>query len=89
MSHKILLFTARGCPQCNVMYPVIRKVAEENHIVIEHVNVDDDKNKHLIDRYNVLSIPAMILFGDRGEIFRSVGLKNEIILREEVYEAIK
>ncbi len=67
-------FNADWCGPCQMLKPTIEQIASENDDVkIASVNIDD--NDDLAFKYNVSSIPCLVLFKDGNEVKRSVGLK--------------
>ena len=58
-------FWAEWCGPCQMMGPIVDEVAEErNDIIIGKLNVDTQPE--IAMRYNVMSIPTLILF-ENGE----------------------
>lgn len=76
----IVDFYADWCGPCKMMSPVIDKIAEENveKIKVGKVNVDD--NQELAMKYNVMSIPTILVFknGKLEKTFIGVTSKSEI-----------
>lgn len=58
-------FWAPWCSPCRVVDPILDDMAEQ-HDGVEFVKLNVDENQATAVRYNVLSIPTVILF-DRGE----------------------
>lgn len=76
-------FWAEWCGPCQMMGPIVGEVAEErNDIIIGKLNVDTQPEIAL--RYNVMSIPTLILFENGEEAQKSIGL----ISKEELLELI-
>lgn len=76
-------FWAEWCGPCQMMGPIVDEVAEErNDIIIGKLNVDTQPEIAL--RYNVMSIPTLILFENGEEAQKSIGL----ISKEELLEFI-
>ncbi|MBR5369970.1 MAG: thioredoxin [Bacilli bacterium] len=72
-------FNAEWCGPCRMLGPILDNYAEEHdNIKIVSINVDD--NNDLARKYNVFSIPCLVVIKDGKEINRSVGLisKTEI-----------
>ena len=84
---KVLVdFNADWCGPCKMLRPILEEVANSNDTVkIVSVNVDNEEE--LSEKYNVSSIPCLVLFDKGTEIKRNVGLisKDEIesIIGEE------
>ena len=77
---KVLVdFYANWCGPCRMLRPILDSVAEELNKKIVSINIDD--NSSLAEKYNVLSIPCLVLFENGKETKRSVGLisKDEVI----------
>jgi thioredoxin 1 len=65
-------FWAPWCGPCRVVHPILEEIAAERQdIRIVSLNVDD--NQQTAARYEVLSIPTLILFKGGGEAKRVVG----------------
>lgn len=75
-------FYATWCGPCKTMTPIIKEIAKE-HNEIKFVKVDVDKNEELAIKYNVMSIPTMIIMKD-GKVTKTfVGVTDkESIIRE-------
>ncbi len=75
-------FYADWCGPCKMLSPIIDEIAEERtDITVGKVNVDE--NNSLAAKYNVMSIPTMIIFKNGKEQARVVGVRpKEDILAE-------
>ena len=63
-------FWAPWCGPCRVVHPVLEEIdAERDDLRVVSLNVDE--NQETAQRYEVLSIPTLILFKD-GEIAKKV-----------------
>jgi thioredoxin 1 len=65
----IVDFTAPWCGPCKAIAPVLQELASEAQI--ELVELDVDENPDTATRYEVLSLPTVILFAD-GEVRETV-----------------
>ncbi len=75
-------FYADWCGPCKMIAPIVEEIANErDDITVGKVNVDDDGA--LAMKYNVVSIPTLIVFKDGKEQSRIVGYRSkEAILAE-------
>jgi thioredoxin len=73
-------FWASWCGPCMMMKPEFEAAAKELK-GINLAKVDVDENNKLSGKYEIRSIPTMILFKDGKEIARNIGAidKDEII----------
>lgn len=80
-NNKVLVdFYADWCGPCKMMSPIIDEIAEEKQgIKVGKVNVDN--NQELAIKYDVMSIPTIIVFenGVPKKTFIGVTDKNEIL----------
>ena len=73
-------FYADWCGPCKMLSPIVDEVAEENtDIKVVKINVDNAQD--LAMKYQVMSIPTLVVIRDGREVNRSVGLidKSEVI----------
>jgi thioredoxin 1 len=64
-------FWAPWCGPCRVVSPIIDDLAEQHGERVKFLKMNVDENMQTQSRYNVLSIPTVILF-DRGEAQETV-----------------
>jgi len=68
----LLLFTASWCQHCKVITPLLESMSSRGKINFRKVNVDYDAST--VSRYNVKSVPTVILTDLQGnEISRKGG----------------
>ena len=77
-------FWAEWCGPCKMISPVLEEIAEEHagKIQIAKLNVDDSLD--VSRRYDVLSIPTLILFKDGEPQRKIIGAKPKGALLEEI-----
>ena len=75
-SDKVVLadFNAQWCGPCKMLKPIIDGIANERDD-IKVVSIDIDDEDELADKYEVVSIPCLVVFKDGEEVNRSVGFK--------------
>ncbi len=74
-------FYSDWCGPCKMMSPIIDEIAEELGEKIKVGKINVDESKELAVKYNVMSIPTLMIF-ENGEIKKTfVGLrqKDEIL----------
>lgn len=73
-------FWAEWCGPCKMIDPVIKEIAAEQagKLTVAKLNVDDHGD--IAMRYNVMSIPTMIVFQNGAEVKRLVGAKGKSAL---------
>lgn len=77
-------YWAEWCGPCKMIAPILEEVAREQagKVRIAKVNVDD--NPGLATKFNVMSIPTMIVFKDGAEDQRLVGARGKPQLLEDL-----
>lgn len=79
-------FYADWCGPCRMLTPVIEDLAREMEGKMTVVKVDTDQSVNTAARYEVTSIPTLILFKNGQMVKRVVGLKDLSALRKMVAE---
>ena len=82
----IVDFWAEWCGPCKMIAPVLEEIATEQagKVRIAKLNVDD--NPDIARRFDVMSIPTLIIFKDGEPQKRLVGAKGKGQLLEELAE---
>lgn len=77
----IVDFYAEWCGPCKMMSPVIDKIAEELGETVKVGKVNSDENIELVERYEIMSIPTIMIFknGEISKKFIGFTSKDEII----------
>ena len=77
-------FYADWCGPCKMLSPTVDEVATENDD-IKVVKVNVDESQEVAIKYQVMSIPTLVVIKNGNEVNRSVGL----IDKEEILSMIK
>ncbi len=74
-------FYADWCGPCKMMLPIIEELANELQGKGKVGKINVDENQNLALKYDVMSIPTLIIFKDGKEFKRFVGVrdKNELL----------
>jgi thioredoxin 1 len=77
-------FWAEWCGPCRMIAPVLQEIADEQGEKIQIVKVNVDESLEVARRYEVMSIPTLILFKDGQPALRLIGAKGKGQLLEEL-----
>ena len=80
-------FWAPWCGPCKIQGPIIDELAQENSakgIKIGKMNVDE--NPETPGKFQIMSIPTLIIFKDGEPISQMVGLQRKESLQETIDE---
>ena len=77
-------FFATWCGPCKMIAPVISQIAEEykGRVKVGKVNVDDENT--LAMKYQIASIPTLILFKDGKPVKSLIGLHSKSEIEEMI-----
>jgi thioredoxin 1 len=84
----IVDFWAEWCGPCKMISPILEEIAAEHSgkVRVAKLNVDD--NPDAARRFDVMSIPTLIVFQDGQPVKRMVGAKGKGQLLQELAEFI-
>ncbi len=72
-------FWAEWCGPCRMLSPVVDEIAQARpDVTVGKVNVDE--NPDLASRYQIMAIPAVLVFKDGTLVANSVGVKPRAAL---------
>ncbi len=77
-------FWAEWCGPCKMIAPILEEVAAEQEGKVRVAKVNVDENPGLATKFNVMSIPTMIVFKDGQEAQRLIGARGKPQLLEDL-----
>jgi thioredoxin 1 len=77
-------FWAEWCGPCKLIGPVLEEIAAEQSGKIGIAKLNIDENLDVTRRYEVMSIPTLILFQDGEPRARIVGARGKAQLLQEI-----
>jgi thioredoxin 1 len=81
-------FHANWCGPCRMLAPVLEQVAKELKGQAVLGKVDIDSEQKIASRFQITSVPTMILFKDGKEMNRLVGLRNAEAIKTFILAAM-
>jgi thioredoxin 1 len=79
-------FWAEWCGPCKMIAPILEEIATEQAGKVEIAKLNIDENLDVTRRFDVMSIPTLILFKDGEPKARLVGAKPKGQLVQELSE---
>jgi thioredoxin 1 len=77
-------FWAEWCGPCKMIAPVLEQIAEEHAGKVQVAKINIDDNLDVTRRFEVLSIPTLILFKDGEAKLRITGARGKAQLLQEI-----
>jgi thioredoxin 1 len=81
-------FWAEWCGPCKMIAPVLEEIATEQGDKLEIAKLNVDDNPSTAMKYNVMSIPTLLVFKDGEPVKRLVGAKGKGQLLQELAEYV-
>jgi thioredoxin 1 len=81
-------FWATWCGPCKMVAPIIEDIAAERADWITVAKLDVDANPETPQKFEVVSIPTLILFKDGQPVKRIVGAKGKAALLRELSDVV-
>jgi thioredoxin 1 len=79
-------FWAEWCGPCKMIAPILEEIADEQGDAIQIAKLNVDEAGEVARRFEVMSIPTLILFKDGEPVKRVVGAKPKQALLDDIAE---
>jgi thioredoxin 1 len=73
----IIDFHAVWCSPCKMQSPILKEVAAEFGDKIKVIKIDVDQNNEIAGRYDIQSVPTLIIFKDGKLVWRQSGVVSK------------
>ena len=77
-------FWAEWCGPCKMIAPVLEEISAEHKGKIQIAKLNIDDNLDVTRRYEVMSIPTLLLFKDGEPVQRIIGARGKAQLLQEL-----
>ncbi len=77
-------FWAEWCGPCKMIAPILEEIADEQGDALKILQLNVDDAPSIAQRFQVMSIPTLILFKDGEEAKRIIGAKPKRALLDDV-----
>jgi thioredoxin 1 len=75
---------AEWCTPCLMVHPIIENLAKKYKGKIAFAKLDIDRNKEIAERFNIMSIPTLLVFKNGQNIDSILGAMPENVLEERI-----
>lgn len=79
-------FFATWCGPCKMQSPILEELKNKMGDKVNIIKIDVDRNPELSAKYNVRSIPTLIIFKNGEALWRGYGLHQASQLEEKINE---
>lgn len=79
-------FFATWCRPCQLMSPILDRVSEcmKGRVDVYKMNIESAEDSHIIQRYNIKSVPTIVIFRHGEVLWRKSGLMSFEALKHEI-----
>ncbi len=81
-------FYAEWCGPCKMMAPIFAELAEEYGGKLKFAKINIDENQQIAVKFNVMSIPTLVLIAKGEEADRIIGFSNKVDLKTRIDELL-
>ena len=69
----LLDFYSEGCSNCSKLAPRLEKEAQNSNLSVLKIDINDQENADLLQKYNVKNVPKLVLLKDGKTAQEKVG----------------
>ncbi len=77
-------FFATWCGPCKTMSPILQAFAKQMGDRVRVIKIDVDKNQAVSSKYNIKSIPTLLLFKNGEVKWRQTGIVQKNVLEQMI-----
>lgn len=81
-------FWAIWCPPCQILGPTIEELANDFGGRVKFGKLDVDQNPKMAEKYEILSIPTLVIFKKGEPVKQIIGVKSKEELVKELNEVV-
>ena len=82
-------FWAEWCGPCRIVSPVVEDLAKEYNDKIKFLKLNVDENQDIAAKYEIFSIPTLVVFKDEKIIGQHVGAASKDILKRFLEQSLQ
>ena len=80
----LVVFYADWCGPCRMVSPIIESLSAEYAGKAKFVKINTDENQDLAERYNIMSIPTIMIFKNGDVASRTVGAGPAAMYKQKI-----
>jgi thioredoxin 1 len=77
-------FHALWCSPCRIQSPILKEIATELGDRIKVIKIDVDQNNEIASKYNIQSVPTLIIFKNGKQLWRQSG----VVSKSQLYNVL-
>ena len=77
-------FWAPWCGPCRMQTPILERISGSGEISAKIAKVNTDESPSIAQKYDISSIPTLILFKEGKEVERMIGVQPEDVLKKKL-----
>jgi thioredoxin 1 len=82
-------FWAEWCPPCKALGPIVQSVASDFSDRLQVFQINSDEQVDLARRFDIMSVPTMLIFDEGALVGRMVGARSRARLVQELADYLR